>query len=39
MVPPGLERLRLSVMATHSIEEIDTAVDLIVATAREMGIA
>jgi len=37
MVPPGLERLRLSVMATHSKEEIDKAVSLIVATAREIG--
>lgn len=38
MVPPGLERLRLSVMSTHSREEIDIAVDLIVLVAREMGI-
>lgn len=37
MVPPGLERLRLSVMATHSQEEIDKAVSLIVETAREIG--
>jgi glycine C-acetyltransferase len=37
MVPPGLERLRLSVMATHSKEEIDEAVSLIVQTAREIG--
>ena len=37
MVPPGLERLRLSVMATHTREEIDAAVDLIAAAAREMG--
>jgi len=38
MVPPGLERLRLSVMATHTREEIDIAVDLIASSAREMGI-
>lgn len=37
MVPPGLERLRLSVMATHTREEIDTAVSLIVTGAREIG--
>jgi glycine C-acetyltransferase len=37
MVPPGLERLRLSVMATHSREEIDQAVALITQTAREIG--
>jgi len=29
MVPPGLERLRLSVMATHTRQEIDTAVEMI----------
>lgn len=38
MVPPGLERLRLSVMSTHSREEIDAAVELIAVVAREMGI-
>ena len=38
MVPPGLERLRLSVMSTHSREEIDAAVELIALVAREMGI-
>lgn len=38
MVPPGLERLRLSVMSTHTREEIDAAVDLIASTAREMSI-
>jgi len=38
MVPPGLERLRLSVMSTHTREEIDAAVDLIASVAREMGI-
>ena len=37
MVPPGLERLRLSVMATHTREEIDTAVSMIAQTAREFG--
>lgn len=37
MVPPGLARLRLSVMATHTTEEIDTAVATIVAAARELG--
>ncbi|MEQ1511204.1 MAG: aminotransferase class I/II-fold pyridoxal phosphate-dependent enzyme [Lysobacteraceae bacterium] len=37
MVPPGLERLRLSVMATHTREEIDTAVEMIAQAAREFG--
>jgi glycine C-acetyltransferase len=37
MVPPGLARLRLSVMATHTHEEIDTAVAMIVTAARELG--
>lgn len=37
MVPPGLERLRLSVMATHTREEIDTAVSMIAQAAREFG--
>jgi len=37
MVPPGLARLRLSVMATHTREEIDTAVAMIVTAARELG--
>ena len=36
MVPPGLARLRLSVMATHTHEEIDTAVSMIVEAAREL---
>jgi len=38
MVPPGLERLRLSVMSTHTREEIESAVALIASTAREMGL-
>jgi glycine C-acetyltransferase len=38
MVPPGLERLRLSVMSTHTREEIDGAVEMIASVAREMGI-
>lgn len=37
MVPPGLARLRLSVMATHTREEIDTAVSMIVEAARELN--
>lgn len=37
MVPPGLERLRLSVMSTHTREEIDTAVSMIAQAAREFG--
>lgn len=37
MVPPGLARLRLSVMATHTHDEIDTAVDMICEAAREIG--
>jgi glycine C-acetyltransferase len=37
MVPPGLARLRLSVMATHTRDEIDTAVSMIVEAARELG--
>lgn len=36
MVPPGLARLRLSVMATHTHEEIDLAVAMIDAAAREL---
>ncbi len=38
MVPPGLERLRLSMMATHTREEIDTAVSLIAETAKEFDV-
>jgi glycine C-acetyltransferase len=37
MVPPGLARVRLSVMSTHTREEIDQAVQLIVSSARELG--
>lgn len=37
MVPPGLSRLRLSVMSVHSREEIDHAVQTIVTAARELG--
>jgi glycine C-acetyltransferase len=36
MVPPGLGRIRLSVMATHTHDEIDTAVEMIVDAAREL---
>lgn len=37
MVPPGLERIRVSVMSTHTREEIDTAVAMIADAAREFG--
>lgn len=37
MVPPGLERLRLSVMATHTEYEIDLAVSMIVEAAKEFN--
>ena len=37
MVPPGLERIRVSVMSTHTREEIDTAVSMIADAAREFG--
>lgn len=37
MVPPGTERLRLSVMATHTREEMDTAISMIVEAAKEFG--
>ena len=37
MVPPGLERLRISVMSTHTRKEIDTAVNMIAEVAREFG--
>jgi glycine C-acetyltransferase len=35
MVPPGLERLRLSIMSTHTKEEMDRAVSIIVDVAKE----
>lgn len=38
MVPPGLERLRLSVMATHTKEEMDKALDLIKEATTEFGV-
>ncbi|TXH73311.1 MAG: aminotransferase class I/II-fold pyridoxal phosphate-dependent enzyme [Lysobacteraceae bacterium] len=37
MVPPGLERIRVSVMSTHTREEMDTAVSMIADVAREFG--
>ena len=37
LVPPGLARIRLSVMATHTHDEIDTAVEMIVDAARELN--
>ncbi|MFZ2752738.1 MAG: aminotransferase class I/II-fold pyridoxal phosphate-dependent enzyme [Lysobacteraceae bacterium] len=37
MVPPGLERIRVSVMSTHTRDEIDTATSMIVDVAREFG--
>ncbi|AJQ97075.1 aminotransferase class I/II-fold pyridoxal phosphate-dependent enzyme [Gynuella sunshinyii] len=38
MVPPGMERLRLSVMSTHTTQEMDRCIDLIDEIAIEMGI-
>ncbi len=38
MVPPGMERLRLSIMSTHTIDEMDQCIDLIDEVATEMGI-
>ncbi|TVZ39266.1 glycine C-acetyltransferase [Alteromonadaceae bacterium 2753L.S.0a.02] len=37
MVPPGLERLRLSLMATHTYDEVDRAVSLIRDSAIQHG--
>ncbi|WP_075187488.1 aminotransferase class I/II-fold pyridoxal phosphate-dependent enzyme [Teredinibacter haidensis] len=36
MVPPGLERLRLSIMSTHTKEEMDRVVDLIDSTSKSI---
>lgn len=38
MVPPGMERLRLSIMADHSQTQLDRALELIVDVARELGV-
>lgn len=38
MVPPGLERLRLSIMATHTKEQMDRALHLIAETCGEFDI-
>jgi glycine C-acetyltransferase len=38
MVPPGLERLRLSIMSTHTKEEMDQALDLIEEVTKEFGV-
>ena len=38
MVPPGLERLRLSIMSTHTKEEMDTALNIIKDVAIEFGV-
>jgi len=35
MVPPDKERLRLSVMSSHTREQMDQAIDIIVEVARE----
>ncbi len=37
-VPPGTSRLRLSVMATHSVEELEAAARTIGEAARELGL-
>ncbi|TVZ40314.1 glycine C-acetyltransferase [Alteromonadaceae bacterium 2753L.S.0a.02] len=36
MVPPGLERLRLSIMSTHTQEEMDRVVELIDSTSKSI---
>lgn len=38
MVPPGLERLRLSVMSTHTPAQMDRALFLIKETCEELGV-
>ena len=38
MVPPGMERLRLSLMADHTKEQIDSAVDAIRRVAEELDV-
>jgi len=38
MVPPGLERLRISVMSSHTKEEMDTALSLIQEVATEFNV-
>jgi glycine C-acetyltransferase len=38
MVPPGMERIRLSIMANHTREELDQALDILTMTALEFGI-
>ncbi len=39
MVPPGLERLRLSLMSTHTVEEMDHCMNLIDHICQEMNIS
>ncbi len=38
MVPPGLERLRLSIMSTHTHAQMDRALELIRETCEEFGL-
>lgn len=38
MVPPGLERLRISVMSSHTKEEMDQALTLIEEAAKEFNV-
>ncbi|WP_444993816.1 aminotransferase class I/II-fold pyridoxal phosphate-dependent enzyme [Aliikangiella sp. IMCC44359] len=38
MVPPGLERLRLSIMSTHTKKEMDQAIEIIKDVMKEMGV-
>ena len=38
MVPPGMERVRLSIMATHTREDLDRAADILIETGREFEV-
>lgn len=39
MVPPGTERLRLSIMSTHTIDEMNACIELIDQVCADMGVA
>jgi glycine C-acetyltransferase len=38
MVPPGMERVRLTVMATHTPEQLDRAVEILAAVSKRFGL-